>query len=118
MLDKDAHPLAGAKAAAESQGAVHKASSAPRSTIPFPEPDRLVRKAAMSAPPGQLPRALAHELNNLLTVILGHAEFLLKRRESPENFQLRVAEIRNAAKRGLWLTNQLLASAGPRQPSR
>jgi len=51
-----------------------------------------------------------HELNNLLTVILGHTEFLLMHKESPEIFCLRVEEIRNAAARGVWLTHLAIAS--------
>ena len=58
---------------------------------------------------GQLAGGIAHDFNNLLTVILGHSEFLLKRDESKESSRARVEEIRKAAERGAWLTNQLLA---------
>ena len=58
---------------------------------------------------GQLAGGIAHDFNNLLTVILGHSEFLLKRKESQEVSRSRVEEIRKAAERGAWLTNQLLA---------
>lgn len=58
---------------------------------------------------GQLAGGVAHDFNNLLTVILGHSEFLLKRDESAKNRRSRVEEIRKAAERGAWLTNQLLA---------
>jgi CheY-like chemotaxis protein len=58
---------------------------------------------------GQLAGGIAHDFNNLLTVILGHSEFLLKRKESPGVSRSRVEEIRKAAERGAWLTNQLLA---------
>ena len=57
-----------------------------------------------------LANGVAHEFNNLLTVILGHTEFLLKRDESKEVHRLRVAKIRSAAERGAWLTKELLAS--------
>jgi CheY-like chemotaxis protein len=40
---------------------------------------------------------------------LGHSEFLLKRNESAKQVRSRVDEIRKAAERGAWLTNQLLA---------
>ena len=59
---------------------------------------------------GLLSTDFTHELNNLLTVILGHTEFLLMHKESPGIFCLRVEEIRNAAARGLWLTNQAITS--------
>jgi len=58
---------------------------------------------------GQLAGGIAHDFNNLLTVILGHSEFLLKRNETAKNRRARIEEIRKAAERGAWLTNQLLA---------
>ena len=58
---------------------------------------------------GQLAGGVAHDFNNLLTVILGHSEFLLKRDDSAKNRRSRIEEIRKAAQRGAWLTNQLLA---------
>jgi two-component system, cell cycle sensor histidine kinase and response regulator CckA len=58
---------------------------------------------------GQLAGGIAHDFNNLLTVILGHSEFLLKRNEPAKNRRVRIDEIRKAAERGAWLTNQLLA---------
>jgi signal transduction histidine kinase len=60
---------------------------------------------------------LAHEFNNLLTVILGHTEFLLKRDESKESSRLRITEIRSAAERGAVLTKQLLAFTRGQSPS-
>jgi two-component system, cell cycle sensor histidine kinase and response regulator CckA len=58
---------------------------------------------------GQLAGGIAHDFNNLLTVILGHSEFLLKRDDPVKNWRVRIEEIRKAAERGAWLTNQLLA---------
>ena len=58
---------------------------------------------------GQLAGGIAHDFNNLLTVILGHSEFLLKRNEPVKSWRVRIEEIRKAAERGAWLTNQLLA---------
>jgi two-component system cell cycle sensor histidine kinase/response regulator CckA len=58
---------------------------------------------------GQLAGGIAHDFNNLLTVILGHSEFLLKRDEPAKSRRMRIEEIRKAAERGAWLTNQLLA---------
>jgi two-component system cell cycle sensor histidine kinase/response regulator CckA len=58
---------------------------------------------------GQLAGGIAHDFNNLLTVILGHSEFLLKRHEPVKSRRARIEEIRKAAERGAWLTNQLLA---------
>src|SRR5260370_41024325 len=58
---------------------------------------------------GQLAGGIAHDFNNLLTVILEHSEFLLGRAEPIKNRRVRIEEIRKAAERGAWLTNQLLA---------
>jgi two-component system, cell cycle sensor histidine kinase and response regulator CckA len=58
---------------------------------------------------GQLAGGIAHDFNNLLTVILGHSEFLLAATEPDKNRRARIEEILKAAKRGAWLTNQILA---------
>jgi CheY-like chemotaxis protein len=68
-----------------------------------------MRQASRMEAMGQLAGGIAHDFNNLLTVVLGHSEFLLKRKESPDMCHSRVEEIRKAAERGAWLTNQLLA---------
>ena len=70
---------------------------------------RAAQQASKMEAIGQLAGGIAYDFNNLLTVILGHSEFLLKRGESRENSRLRVEEIRKAAERGAWLTSQLLA---------
>lgn len=78
----------------------------------IPSPSRLGRSAQQASrmeAMGQLAGGVAHDFNNLLTVILGHSEFLLKRSESQAKCRERVEEIRKAAERGAWLTNQLLA---------
>jgi two-component system cell cycle sensor histidine kinase/response regulator CckA len=71
--------------------------------------DRAAQQASRMEAIGQLAGGIAHDFNNLLTVILGHSEFLLKRSEPLENQRVRIDEIRKAAERGAWLTNQLLA---------
>ena len=71
--------------------------------------DRSAQQASRMEAIGQLAGGIAHDFNNLLTVILGHSEFLLKRNETAKNRRARIEEIRKAAERGAWLTNQLLA---------
>jgi signal transduction histidine kinase len=85
-----------------------KAGPEVRRRFPFSKQVRPARQRGVIVSANRLPDDFAHQLNNLLTVILGHTEFLLKREESPEISRLRVEEIRNAAERGVQLTSQLL----------
>src|SRR6266571_2492103 len=71
--------------------------------------DRAAQQISRMEAIGQLAGGIAHDFNNLLTVILGHSEFLLKRNEPAKGRRERIKEIRKAAERGAWLTNQLLA---------
>lgn len=111
-LEENPHARDTAKATTNPQEADPKASCEIHSRAEFPEPVRATQQAALIEPTGPLGGEFVHDLNNLLTVISGHTEFLLKRKESPEISRARVEEIRNAAERGAWLAKQLLASAG------
>jgi signal transduction histidine kinase/CheY-like chemotaxis protein len=57
---------------------------------------------------GQLAAGVAHNFNNLLTVIAGFTELLMVRREDAEDRD-DLEEIKKAAQRGAVLTRQLLA---------
>ena len=76
---------------------------------PAPRAERVAQQISKMETIGQLAGGIAHDFNNLLTVILGHSEFLLKRNETGGSRRGRIEEIRKAAERGAWLTNQLLA---------
>jgi signal transduction histidine kinase/CheY-like chemotaxis protein len=84
------------------------AVATPGEKIPSPA-DRVAQQISRMEAIGQLAGGIAHDFNNLLTVILGHSEFLLKRSEPAKSRRVRIDEIRKAAERGAWLTNQLLA---------
>jgi two-component system cell cycle sensor histidine kinase/response regulator CckA len=58
---------------------------------------------------GRLAGGVAHETNNQMTVVLGAAEFLLRRTDLPEGAQEDLAQIRQAADRAANVSAQLLA---------
>ncbi|MCG3149842.1 MAG: Sensor histidine kinase RcsC [Verrucomicrobiae bacterium] len=58
---------------------------------------------------GQLAGGVAHDFNNILTVITGYSELLLMRAELPAGVRHRLREIEQAGFRGANLTRQLLA---------
>ena len=60
---------------------------------------------------GRLAGGVAHDFNNMLGVILGHAEMAMEKLNSPDLLQTQLTEIRNAALRSADLTRQLLAFA-------
>ncbi len=58
---------------------------------------------------GRLAGGIAHDLNNILTVILGSTDLLFTDNADPAAFRENVAEIRSAAERAAQLVAQLLA---------
>ena len=60
---------------------------------------------------GRLAGGVAHDFNNMLSVIQGYTELALERVESSEPLHADLTEILNAAKRSAEITRQLLAFA-------
>ncbi|MFO7752739.1 MAG: PAS domain S-box protein [Desulfobacteraceae bacterium] len=60
---------------------------------------------------GRLAGGVAHDFNNMLGVILGHAEFALEKAEEHHDLYADLKEIQTAAQRSADLTRQLLAFA-------
>lgn len=60
---------------------------------------------------GRLAGGVAHDFNNMLGLILGHAELALKKVDQSHTFFANLTEIRKAALRSADLTRQLLAFA-------
>jgi signal transduction histidine kinase len=58
---------------------------------------------------GQLAGGIAHEINNMMTVILGLTEFLARDRDLPATHQKDLAGVRKAADRAADMARQLLA---------
>ncbi len=65
---------------------------------------------------GRLAGGVAHDFNNMLGVILGHAELILMNEDLSEELQADLRDIQTAARRSADLTRQLLAFAR-RQPA-
>lgn len=59
---------------------------------------------------GQLTRGIAHDLNTLLTVIVGNAEFLSEKLDAREDLQRLAHDIARAGDRGAELTQRLAIS--------
>ncbi|HEU5039933.1 MAG TPA: response regulator [Gemmatimonadales bacterium] len=57
---------------------------------------------------GRLAGGMAHEANNQMAVVLGFADFVLRRREIPPDLRADVEQIRRAAERTAAITQQLL----------
>jgi two-component system, cell cycle sensor histidine kinase and response regulator CckA len=58
---------------------------------------------------GRLAGGIAHEFNNLLTVIIGYSDLLLSRLSADDAVLRKVGEIKKAGERAALLTHQLLA---------
>jgi PAS domain S-box-containing protein len=70
--------------------------------------ERLRRAQRMEAV-GRLAGGVAHEVNNMMTIILGFSDLLSRGDHAPEGHQREVHEIRKAALRAAKITSQLLA---------
>jgi len=68
-----------------------------------------LRQAAKMESVGRLAGGVAHDFNNMLGVILGHAEMVLDQVDSSSQIHSNLEEIRKAAQRSADLTRQLLA---------
>jgi two-component system cell cycle sensor histidine kinase/response regulator CckA len=70
-----------------------------------------LRQAAKMESIGRLAGGVAHDFNNMLAVILGHAELALEQVDSDDRLHEDLQAIRNAANRSASITQQLLAFA-------
>jgi two-component system cell cycle sensor histidine kinase/response regulator CckA len=70
--------------------------------------DRLQQARRMETV-GQLAGGIAHEVNNMMSVVLGCSEFVLRRSDLDPAVRSDVEEIRQAAERSAAITAQLLA---------
>jgi PAS domain S-box-containing protein len=70
--------------------------------------ERLQRAQRMEAV-GRLAGGVAHEVNNMMTIILGFSDLLTREPTTPDDRQREVEEIRKAALRAAKITTHLLA---------
>jgi two-component system, cell cycle sensor histidine kinase and response regulator CckA len=68
-----------------------------------------LRQAQRMDSVGQLAGGIAHEANNMMSVVLGCADYVLQRTDLPEQVRQDVDQIWRAAKRTAGITQQLLA---------
>jgi two-component system cell cycle sensor histidine kinase/response regulator CckA len=68
-----------------------------------------LRQAQRMDSVGQLAGGIAHETNNMMSVVLGCADYVLQRSDLPEPVRQDVEQIWRAAKRTAGITQQLLA---------
>ncbi len=71
--------------------------------------DERLRQAQRMESVGQLAGGIAHEANNMMSVVLGCADYVLQRSDLPEVVREDVDQIWRAAKRTAGITQQLLA---------
>ena len=72
------------------------------------EAEQQVRQAQKMEAVGRFAGGVAHDLNNMMMIILGFCDFLLAALESGDDRRSDAEEIRKAAERAMHLTRQLL----------
>jgi signal transduction histidine kinase/ActR/RegA family two-component response regulator len=72
------------------------------------EAEQQVRQAQKMEALGRFAGGIAHDLNNMMMIIVGVSDFLLGTLESPDPRRSDTEEIRRAAERAMHLTRQLL----------
>jgi signal transduction histidine kinase/ActR/RegA family two-component response regulator len=94
------------EAAAEAEQHAEEAQEALRGRLRAEEAVRSLQRLESI---GQLAGGVAHEVNNQMTVVLGAADFILRRDDVPAPVRVDVEVMRDAAQRSAGITAQLLA---------
>jgi two-component system cell cycle sensor histidine kinase/response regulator CckA len=95
----------------EDGGAIHGFRGTLRDVTREQELQKQLTQAQKLESVGRLAGGVAHDFNNMLGVILGHADWILQKTGSDLPYREGLMEIRTAAERSANLTRQLLAFA-------
>ncbi|MBI5687509.1 MAG: response regulator [Verrucomicrobia bacterium] len=88
---------------------IHDLTERKRTEAALRQSEELLHKAQKMEAVGRLAGGVAHDFNNILTVISGYATMLSKKLEGDPELQREVDEIQTSADRAATLTRQLLA---------
>ena len=79
-----------------------------RTAMTLEQSERALRQSQKMEVMGRLAGAVAHEINNLLTVVIGYSDLALRRLSANDPIRDDIAEIEISAEHGRKLTQQLL----------
>jgi signal transduction histidine kinase len=88
-----------------------------RAASPLPAVDSQPRQVQKLETLGRLTSAVAHDLNNYMTVMLGYSRLMLETASTADPLRDNLDEIQKAAERAATLTRQLLAFSRKQAPA-
>ena len=101
--------LVSCRAMPESDGSVHRAVCVMTDVTRQRAAEVRLQQAQRLEAAGQLAGGIAHEINNMMTVVLGLAEFMARSGELSDTHQRDMGEVTKAANRAAEMARQLLA---------
>jgi two-component system, cell cycle sensor histidine kinase and response regulator CckA len=99
----------------DTSGRIVGASAVGRDMTESKQMEEMFRQAQKMEAVGRLASGVAHDFNNMLSVILGYSEMLLERADPDSSISNACEEIKKAGNRAVLLTRQLLAFSRQQQ---
>jgi two-component system, cell cycle sensor histidine kinase and response regulator CckA len=99
----------------DKHGVINKVLGTSQDITNHKKAEEQLRQAQKMDAVGRLAGGVAHDFNNILNVIIGHA-YLMQSEPTPEGARVSVTEIRKAAERATSLIRQLLAFSRKQVP--